>query len=243
MALSLFRSKDVAVPARPALTALRAHLAISTSIAKQIEHLNTRLTSVHRDVRIADDLGARVLAARANIDTQMANARYSDARPPDLTDAKRQLSILEQEFVPAAESARIARLVMPQLQADVAALAKKRASMQPTTDRLLWDACVETAVLLQPAYQSAVDNMRNTAHSVFAALTAADTVSQSRGFGKFFGGELYSELFIPRPSHPAYCDPSLTPEAAQQIRIADAEAIHSEAEALITSLLNGADAA
>jgi hypothetical protein len=243
MAISLFRKPAEQSTARPALAALQAQLDVTRSIAKQIDHFNTRLSAAHNEVRAADELGARVLAAREAIDTQLADAKYSDAKPPDMSDVKRRLKELEDQFVTVNESARLSKLVIQKLQSDLASLSHRKASLKPETDRLLWDACIEAAVVLQPEYQAAADILRNTAHKVFAALTAADAIAKSRGYGAFHGGEMYGDLFVPLPLHPAYRNPNLTPEAAQAIRFADIDAINQEAEALIASLLNGEVAA
>jgi hypothetical protein len=243
MSLLSFKKPAAEFNPRPALAALQEHLSITKGIAKQIDQLNTRLSAAHSEVRDADELGARVLAARETIDTQMANAKYNDQKPPDMTDARRRLRELEDQFISVNESARLSKLVIQKLQSDLASLSHRKASLKPETDRLLWDACIEAAVVLQPEYQAAADIIRNTAHRVFAALTAADAVAKSRGYGAFHGGEMYGDLFIPLPLHPAYRNPSLTPEAAQAIRFADIDAINQEAEVLIAGLLNGERAA
>lgn len=239
MSLLSFKKPAAEANPRPARAALQEHLSITASIAKQIDQLNTRLSAAHSEVRAADELEARVRAAREAIDTQLADAKYSDAKPPDISDAKKRLKDLEDQFASVSESARLSKLVIQKLQSDLASLSHRKASLKPETDRLLWDTCIEAAVVLQPEYQAAADTLRNTAHKVFAALTAADAVAKSRGYGAFHGGEMYGDLFIPQPLHPAYRNPSLTPEAAQAIRFADIDAINQEAETLIAGLLNG----
>ena len=198
--------------ARPALTALREHLAVASDLTRQIEALNARLQLVQRDIRHHKEAEARLAAARNALDVALANARYKAGAPaidgeealPDLAESRAFVENLQAHVAPLEEPARIAHLVAPRLQADVAALVEKRAALKPETDRLLWEACVEEGASHQAEYQAAMDTMRGTAHQVFAAFTAADTIAQARGYGEFFGGGQYSELRLPLPLHPAY---------------------------------------
>jgi chromosome segregation ATPase len=238
MALSLFKSKDPATLAKPALSALRAELTLSTDLRSQMDKPNARLRICQEDVHRADALGAQVTAARTALDQAAADARYSDQPMPDQSEAKRQLKELEGQFARLDEIARIARLVTPQLQADAAAVGQKIAALKPKLDWLLCEALVEEAISHRAEYTAAMENMRAAAHKVFAAFEAATAVSRACGFGEYYGSAgLYGELHFPIPVHPAYQN-NLTAEAAQAIRHADVNAVQQEAEALITRLLN-----
>jgi hypothetical protein len=238
MALSLFKTKDPAILARPALAALRTELDASTEILDRLNKQNARLKIIQEDILRAGALGAQVTAARAAIDKAAADARYSDQPMPDQSEAKRALKELEGQLAPLHEIARVAELVVPQLQADAGALGQKRAALNPKLDRLLCDALIEEAISHREEYTAAMDHMRAAAHKVFAAFEAAATVSRACGYGEFYGGAgLYSELHFPIPLHPAY-QSSLTPDGAVAIKHADVNAVQQEAEALITRLLN-----
>jgi hypothetical protein len=249
MALFPLFKNEPAQPAaaKPALTALREHLAVASDLTRQIEALNARLQLVQRDIRNHKEAEARLAAARTALDVALANVRYKAGAPaidgeealPDLAESRVFVENLQAHVAPLEEPARIAHLVVPRLQADVATLSEKRAALKPATDQLLHAACVEEGVSHQAEYQQAMDTMRATAHQVFAAFTAADTIARARGYGTFFGSADYRDLHLPLPQHPAYQANALMPEAAQAAYNADLKAVSVEAEALIERLLNG----
>lgn len=254
MALSsLFRRSDDAnepappAAARPALQALHEHLGVISDLTRQIEGVNARLQLVRADIRNHEQAKAKVQAARAALDQLLANARYAarsptldPEAPPDVEQSRLFVADLEAHVAPLAETARVASLVVPRLQKDAVALREKRAGMKPETDRLLHAACVEEGAQLAAEYSAAMEHMRSTAHKVFAAFGAADTIAKSRGYGTFFGSGDYADLHLPLPKHPAYQVNPLMPEAAQAAWAADVNAVlHLEAEQLINRLLNG----
>jgi len=220
MALLLFKSKELIVG--PARAALNTHLAVLNDINDQRAKLSERIISVNRDVQDAEDINARIAAVQSTIDAAIADAAYHRTPEPPLTNERKQLAELEQRLKFASKLARRGTTILPRLRADSESLLAQRDGMKSTTDRLLWDACVEAA-----------------AHKTFAAFTAADTIAKARGFGIFYGSGLYADMYLPLPLHPAYTNPSLTPEAAQQIRQADIGAVHTDAEAFINQLLSG----
>ena len=237
MALLLFKSKELIVG--PARAALNTHLAVLNDINDQRAKLSERIISVNRDVQDAEDINARIAAVQSTIDAAIADAAYHRTPEPPLTNERKQLAELEQRLKFASKLARRGTTILPRLRADSESLLAQRDGMKSTTDRLLWDACVEEGTRRRDEYLTAIDNVRAAAHKTFAAFTAADTIAKARGFGIFYGSGLYADMYLPLPLHPAYTNPSLTPEAAQQIRQADIGAVHTDAEAFINQLLSG----
>jgi hypothetical protein len=248
MAISLFKTKNPTPPpaARPALAALRDHLAIASGLTRQIEAINARLALVQQDIRNHEQAQARLQATRAACDLALADVRYKAAAPapdcedalPDLEESKIYLANLEANAVPIAENARIAKMVAPRLEKDIAALVEERNTLKPATDRLLWEACIEAGAQLATEYQAAVASMRAVARKTFSAFAAADAVGKASGYGIFYGSERYRDLHLPLPAHPAFDPTPLLPEAAQAARNADLRTLNLEAEQLIERLLN-----
>ena len=238
MALNLFKRSHATVADKPALAALRAHLATLADITDRRATLGERISGINRDVQRAESISADITRLQEQIDGVVADAHYNHQAEPALTDERKRLADLENQLKQASDVARRGMTILPRLQNDSAKLQAERDGLKPATDRLLWEAAREEGASYRDEYLDAMAVMRGAAHKVFAAFTAADAISKSRNFGEFCGSGLYAEMFLPLPLHPAYINPSLTPEAAQQIRIADIGAVSEEAEALIERLLN-----
>lgn len=235
MAISLFKKKPVTV-APPALAALEAHLAEDQSLVSQLSAIGVRLRTVNDDIARRDRMSADIEAQRAAIDTQQANARYSDQAAPDLREQKQALSDLENRFADANEVARVAAVLGPRLLADTDTFAKKRAELKHKLDRLLWAAAIEEADSFLPEYLAARAAMVDIAHKLFAARLAADNIAKARGFGVFQSSGLYYDLHIPIPPHKSIVQPGV--EGVRAERVADCRRLEVEAEDLINQLLN-----
>jgi len=225
-------------PTGPALTTLNDHQAVDRELVNQLNLLNRRFPSADNDVRLAAAMEHDITARREQIDGKIAEARYSQTETPDLTQDRRALADLESRFKPVSETARAAKVLIPRLHADIDALRTRRQEHRRDTNRLLWLAAREQAASYAADFAEKEAAFRAAHRAAFVAAAAADKIAMEQAFGDFLGADLYYQLNISRPLHPAFDPNPLLPEEAQARRRTDALALQQEADQLMASLLN-----
>lgn len=240
MALSLFK-KTPATAERPALAALRKHLAVINGLNDRRVTINSRISDILRDAKRADQIAKDIEAVQNSIDAAMADAAYNREPEPTLRDERKWLVELETQLKAVSETVRRGQSILARLQADAAALFEQRQALQPERDKLMYEAAREHAATYRDEYMEAVDNLRNIAAKVFSALEAADSLATEHKIGELSYAIQYlsTELKFPTVLHPAYQTAGLTPEAQEAIWVADINAVKTEANALVQRLSVG----
>ncbi len=234
----------------PALSEWREFQVVENAAHSERTRLGQRIAGCAATVTKSAQLEEQIRQLRDAMDLERSDCAYANLPAPALTTEREKLAKLERELNDSAEAVRAAKLLLPRLQSDSAALAAKIDGMKGEKNRLLHARLTEIVDGYAEQYLADIERLCSTAHKVYAAATAADSLRLSPGLGiaplvssgDFFASENYWQISrIPRPLRPAFYPSKLTPEQTEAARLADCKAVRDEADELIHRLLSGAD--
>jgi uncharacterized membrane protein len=234
---NIFPLKKPAPAVNPQRAALDANLRAIIDARAKLAPITEKDRAAQADIAAADEAEQRVATLRGEIDQLVADAQYAGAPPPDLSSKHRALDAAESAFKAATAKARAATVLRQRYAADITAIHEETRKYTKDTTKLLWEAAREELANLAPEYQAAERTFRDVARRVFAAAKAADRISLSQSYGQFVASGTIADLHISRPDHPAFVDPTLTPEQAHAQRIEYLRSIDEAADTLVGRLL------
>jgi hypothetical protein len=238
MELSLFKKLPVQAP-HPHAAALQDTKRAISALQDKMRAVVEKDTAARNEIQAADAAAGQVTQLRVAIDQIVADARYREVAPPDLTEQRRALADAVSRHERRAAVATSARAVRPRYAADLATINAEVRTLCDQLPRLVHAAAVEEMVELAVEFREKEESFRAVHARVFARAALADRIAMAEKMGVFQGAAVFGDMYVSRPNHPAYKRGSADPWTAKVERDTEWRALDSEADRLHHTLLTG----